>query len=67
MSLGGWSFAFEDFYRENITTRFDTDEWFELQKIIDPFSYRKKLARLPKVPITCSGNKFWLQRILPRF
>ena len=55
MSLGNWSFAFEDFYRENITEQFDSEEWFQIQKIIDPFSYRKKLASVPTVAITCSG------------
>lgn len=60
MSLGNWSFAFEDFYRENITEQIDSDEWFSLQKIIDPFSYRHKLTNMPKVPVTCSGDPFFL-------
>ena len=55
MSLENWSFAFEDFYRENITENFDSEEWFHLQQVIDPFSYRYKLANMPKVKIrrTC--------------
>jgi len=43
MSLGNWSFAFEDYFRENITEQIDTVEWFKLQKIVDPFSFRHKL------------------------
>ena len=55
MSYGNWSISFEDYFRENITEQIDSDEWFQLQKMVDPFSYRKKLAHIPKFAISCSG------------
>ena len=60
MMLGNWSFAYEDFYRENITQNIDTEEFFELIQHIDVFTYRKKLANMPIVAVTCSGDPFFM-------
>ena len=62
MSLGNWSFAFEDFDREDLLHQLDNPEWQALQKIIDPFNYRLKLENTPKYSITCSGDPFFLER-----
>ena len=63
MSLGNWSFAFEDFDREDLLHQLDNPEWQALQKIIDPFNYRLKLENTPKYSITCSGDPFFLERL----
>ena len=63
MSLGNWSFAFEDFDREDLMRQIDNPEWQALQKIIDPFNYRLKLENTPKYSITCSGDPFFLERL----
>ena len=64
MSLGNWSFAFEDFDREDLLHQLDNPEWQALQKIIDPFNYRLKLENTPKYSITCSGDPFFLERLI---
>lgn len=60
MSMGNWTFAFEDFTREDLMAQLDDPVWQNLQQIIDPFNYRKKLANLPKYAISCSGDPFFL-------
>lgn len=67
MSLGNWSFAFEDFDREDLMHQMDNPEWQALQKIIDPFNYRLKLENTPKYSITCSGDPFFLKRFKQSF
>ena len=37
-SLGGWTFAFKDYYELNITANLDTPEFNALQNIVDPYS-----------------------------
>ena len=36
-SIGGWTFAFGDYYELNITKKLDTPEFFAMQRIIDPY------------------------------
>ena len=64
MSLGNWSFALEDFDREDLLAQLDNPEWQSLQKIIDPFNYRLKLENTPKYSISCSGDPFFLERLM---
>ncbi|RNA42959.1 autocrine proliferation repressor A-like [Brachionus plicatilis] len=35
-AIGGWTFAFNDYYEVNITQYIDSRELFEMQKMIDP-------------------------------
>ena len=36
-SLGGWTFAFNDYHELNITGNMDTPEFNALQRIVDPY------------------------------
>ena len=44
----------------NTLTQLDDPVWQNLQKVIDPYNYRKKLANMPKYAVTCSGDPFFL-------
>jgi PhoPQ-activated pathogenicity-related protein len=57
-SYGGWSFALEDYYDMNITSRFDSDRMRMLQEIEDPYFYFHRLAGLPKFIINAVGDEF---------
>lgn len=41
-SLGGWTFAFTDYYNINITKYTDSVELFALQEIEDPAGLNRK-------------------------
>ncbi len=41
-SLGGWTFAFTDYYNINITKYTDSVELFSLQEIEDPAGLNRK-------------------------
>ncbi|CAG5131365.1 unnamed protein product [Candidula unifasciata] len=58
-SLGGWSFAFTDYYQVDITKDLDNPELARFQEIADPFAYNDRLS-IPKLIITSSGDEFFL-------
>ena len=37
-SLGGWTFAFKEYYELNLTERFTTPQFSKMMDIIDPLS-----------------------------
>ena len=37
-SLGGWSFAFRDYFYENVTQYVDDPNMLKMEEIIDPYS-----------------------------
>ena len=61
-NLGGWTFAFEDYYFENITVHVDTYEMGEMCKHIDPWSYRYKYRDrdIPIYVVNSAGDEFFL-------
>jgi PhoPQ-activated pathogenicity-related protein len=42
-SLGGWTFAFKDYYDQNITMHLDSSEIFQLEKLVGPESQLSKI------------------------
>ncbi len=42
-SLGGWTFAFNDYYELNITAKMDTPELAALQRLVDPYGKLENL------------------------
>jgi PhoPQ-activated pathogenicity-related protein len=54
---GAWSFALQDYYKANITQYFDSPQVAQLQTIIDPYFYRKRLT-MPKLAINAGGDEF---------
>lgn len=58
-ALGGWSFAFDDYYKEDLTQWLDSPEFAELGKHVDPLSYKQNLT-MDKLIIQSAGDEFFL-------
>jgi len=58
-SLGGWTFAFNDYYQVNITAYLDDPRTQAMADIVDPFSYRDRLT-MPKYVISTGGDEFFI-------
>jgi PhoPQ-activated pathogenicity-related protein len=58
-SLGGWTFAFGDYYALNFTMEIDNPNLELMADIIDPYSYLDRLT-MPKMVMTSSGDEFFL-------
>jgi PhoPQ-activated pathogenicity-related protein len=58
-AYGGWTFAFEDYYDENITARLDDDNATVLFSIVDPFAYKDRLT-MPKLVVDAAMDEFFL-------
>jgi PhoPQ-activated pathogenicity-related protein len=59
-ALGGWTFAFNDYYSENITKYVDTPELQAMARIIDPLSYLDRFRDKNLLVVTTSGDEFFL-------
>jgi PhoPQ-activated pathogenicity-related protein len=58
-SLGGWSFAFDDYYQLELTRYINTPLMSRMSQIIDPVTYISFLD-LPKLVIGATGDEFFL-------
>ncbi|XP_059147475.1 autocrine proliferation repressor protein A-like isoform X2 [Physella acuta] len=58
-SLGGWTFAFDDYYRENITDDLDGQNMPKLAAVVDPLTYASRYT-IPKMIVSSSGDEFFL-------
>jgi len=58
-SYGGWSFAFKDYWRLNLTLHFESKKMQEMFDIIDPFEFRDKLI-MPKLVCDTADDEFFL-------
>ena len=59
-SYGGWAYALEDYYEQNITKRYDDPNMVKLQEIEDPYFYVSRLT-MPKLII---NGKLWYNCLL---
>ncbi|KAK3579248.1 hypothetical protein CHS0354_033325 [Potamilus streckersoni] len=59
-SLGGWTFAFDDYYDLNITRELDNPDTQKMANIIDPISYNDRFINKPKYIITTGGDEFFI-------
>ncbi len=57
-SYGFWAQAVGDYTRHKIHERFDTPQYAELLKIVDPYSYRDRLT-LPKFIVNAAGDQYF--------
>jgi PhoPQ-activated pathogenicity-related protein len=57
-SYGFWAPAVGDYTRHKVHERFDTPQYAELLKIVDPYSYRERLT-LPKFIVNASGDQYF--------
>ncbi|CAL1541762.1 unnamed protein product [Lymnaea stagnalis] len=58
-SLGGWTFAFDDYYNESITYSLDSPNMPLMRAVIDPLTYSNRYT-MPKMIVTTSGDEFFL-------
>lgn len=58
-AYGGWSFAMEDYYEQNITRDLDHPNTQKMADIVDPISYKDRLT-MPKLIIDSGGDEFFL-------
>ncbi|XP_072027744.1 autocrine proliferation repressor protein A-like [Amphiura filiformis] len=58
-SLGGWTWAFNPYYEEDITSQLDNPDAQLIVDIIDPLAYKDRLT-MPKYIITASNDEFFL-------
>ncbi|KAK7003107.1 autocrine proliferation repressor protein A-like isoform X1 [Biomphalaria glabrata] len=58
-SLGGWTFAFGDYYVENITQNLDSPNMPKMLGVIDPLTYKDRYT-MPKMIVSSSGDEFFL-------
>lgn len=59
-SLGGWTFAFNDYYEENITTQVDSFGIFAMQQVVDPYTYLDRYKNIKILAVTTGGDEFFL-------
>ena len=61
-ALGGWSFAFNPYYNENLTNHLDDQIFEELQCFIDPddWTYQYQNRNLPIYHTGATGDEFFL-------
>jgi PhoPQ-activated pathogenicity-related protein len=57
-AYGFWAPAVGDYTRHKVHERFDTPQYAELLKIVDPYSYRDRLT-LPKFIMNASGDQYF--------
>ncbi|CAH1782652.1 unnamed protein product [Owenia fusiformis] len=58
-AYGGWSFAFGDYWRQNITQYLNDDIIDRMGEVVDPYSYRNRMT-MPKIVIQATGDEFFL-------
>jgi PhoPQ-activated pathogenicity-related protein len=57
-AYGFWAEAVGDYTHHKIHERFETPEFAEMMKIIDPYSYRERLT-LPKYVVNSAGDQYF--------
>jgi PhoPQ-activated pathogenicity-related protein len=57
-AYGFWAPAVGDYTRHKVHERFDTPQYAELLKIVDPYSYRDRLT-MPKFVVNSSGDQYF--------
>ena len=57
--MAAWSFALDPYYNENLTKYFDDPVLDKMADIIDPYTYRDRLNKIPKLVIMASGDEFF--------
>ncbi|XP_045213280.2 autocrine proliferation repressor protein A-like [Mercenaria mercenaria] len=59
-ALGGWTFAFDDYYNLNFTQDLDSPYIKQMASIIDPLSYNDRYANKPKLITSTGGDEFFM-------
>ena len=58
-AYGGWSFAFQDYWKMNITLQLDDPKFQTMMDIVDMYEYRDKIL-MPKLVCDATMDEFFL-------
>ena len=58
-AYGGWTFAFGDYWDNNVTSLINTPKMSVMAAVVDPISYVDTLT-MPKLVITATGDEFFM-------
>ena len=58
-SLGGWTYAIEDYWKLQLFSNFENPKMQELLNIVDVYEFRDKLT-MPKLVILGTNDEFFL-------
>eukprot|EP00998_Keelungia_sp_KM082_P012567 NODE_892_length_1573_cov_85.687414_g881_i0.p1 GENE.NODE_892_length_1573_cov_85.687414_g881_i0~~NODE_892_length_1573_cov_85.687414_g881_i0.p1 ORF type:complete len:494 (-),score=112.77 NODE_892_length_1573_cov_85.687414_g881_i0:31-1512(-) len=58
-NMGGWTFAFKDYYKMNLTAQLDDPALLNLSQVVDAYFYRDRLAGLPKLVVNAGDDEFF--------
>ncbi|UJR29021.1 hypothetical protein I4U23_010238 [Adineta vaga] len=59
-SLGGWTFAFNDYHAQNITRYMDNPSFDKLAQMVDPYAYFDRYSKMKIFQIQGAGDEFFL-------
>ncbi|CAF3924773.1 unnamed protein product, partial [Adineta steineri] len=59
-SLGGWTFAFNDYYAMNITRYMNNPNFDKLAQMVDPYSYFDRYTKTKIFQLQGAGDEFFL-------
>ncbi|CAF1026861.1 unnamed protein product [Adineta ricciae] len=59
-SLGGWTFAFYDYYVQNITRYMNSPSFDKLAQMVDPYSYIDRYNKMKIYQVQGAGDEFFL-------
>jgi PhoPQ-activated pathogenicity-related protein len=57
-SYNGFTFAFQDYTDQNLTTELDNEVMAQMFKIADPINYVEQLSTIPKYVVVSSNDEF---------
>lgn len=59
-TYGGWSFALDDYTKENVTHFLNKPTFAQMAAIIDPAVYADRFVDIPKIMVTTTGDEFFI-------
>ncbi|CAF4774177.1 unnamed protein product [Rotaria sp. Silwood1] len=59
-SLGGWTFAFNDYYEMNITRYMNSSIFDKLGEMVDPYSFLNRYSKTKIFQLQGAGDEFFL-------
>jgi PhoPQ-activated pathogenicity-related protein len=58
-NLGGWTFAFTDYYDLNLTARIDDPNFPAMESLIDGYQYLDRYVNMPKLVVDAGDDEFF--------
>lgn len=58
-NYGGWTFAFEDYFDEDLTAELDGEPFKKLSEIVDGYAYRERYDSVSMVAVNAADDEFF--------